>query len=97
MDRRSSSPRRWPPRSPLRPTHPSNGFLYVVCPGIRDYLEYGGPASWSSTSTTGTPSSSDRHGREHRRQAAEHQGRRRQPATRALHFTTPEALSASIS
>jgi hypothetical protein len=68
-------------------------FLYVVCPGIRDYLEFGGAGilvfdidhGHKFVKRIATTASTARKPRNIKGVVAS-------PATRLLHFTTPEAL-----
>ena len=73
-------------------------YLYVVCPGIRDYLEFGGAGILVFDIDNGhkfvkriaTTASTDAKPRNIKGVVAN-------PTTHKLHFTTPEGSTASIS
>src|SRR6059058_240009 len=73
---------------------PDGRYLYVVCPGIRDYLEFGGAGILAFDIDNGhkfvkrivTDASKAEKPRNIKGVVAN-------PATKKLHFTTPESLS----
>lgn len=95
MDRRTflAAPLAAPLTALAQPPAPVSRYLYVVCPGVRDYLEFGGAgvlvfdidAGHRFVRRIATTASTAQKPRNVKGVVAS-------PATRKLHFTTPEAL-----